>query len=62
MIKILLEKDLTLDDILFILRFAKGSNEENLVKKYLDELVGQLKPIPNNLNELFLKVEGEKLP
>ena len=58
----MLEKDLTLDDILFILRFAKGSNEENLVKKYLDELVGQLKPIPNNLTELFVKVEGEKLP
>ena len=62
MIKTLLEKDLTLDDILFTLRFAKGSNEENLVKKYLDELVGQLKPIPNNLTELFAKVEGEKLP
>ena len=62
MIKTLLEKDLTLDDILFTLRFAKGSNEENLVKKYLDELVGQLKPIPNNLTELFVKVEGEKLP
>ena len=61
MIKTLLEKDLTLDDILFTLRFAKGSNEENLVKKYLDELVGQLKPIPNNLTELFVKVEGEKL-
>ena len=39
MIKTLLEKDLTLDDILFTLRFARGSNEENLVKKYLDELV-----------------------
>ena len=62
MIKTLLEKDLTLDDILFTLRFAKGSNEENLVKKYLYELVGQLKPIPNNLTELFVKVEGEKLP
>jgi hypothetical protein len=44
----LLEKDLALDDMLLTLRFAKVSNEENLVKKYLDELVAQLKPIPTN--------------
>jgi signal recognition particle GTPase len=62
MIKSLLEKDLTLDDILFTLRFAKGSNEENLVKSYLNELAGELKPIPNNLTELFVKIDGDKLP
>ena len=62
MIKSLLEKDLTLDDILFTLRFTKGSNEENLVKSYLNELAGELKPIPNNLTELFVKIEGDKLP
>ena len=61
-IKSLLDKDLTLDDILYTLRFTKGSNEENLVKKYLDELMGQLKPIPTNLKELFVKLDQAKLP
>ena len=32
-----IEKDLTLDDILFNLRFIKGSNEEYLVPKYVNE-------------------------
>ena len=61
MIKSLLEKDLTLDDILFTLWFTKGSPEENLVKNYLTQIIGELKPIPNNLTELFIKIEGNKL-
>lgn len=61
MIKSLLEKDLTLDDILFTLWFTKGSPEENLVKNYLTQIIGELKPIPNNLTKLFIKIEGNKL-
>jgi hypothetical protein len=62
MIKSLLDKDLTLDDILYTLRFTKGSSEENLVKDYLNKIRGELKPIPTNLTELFVKIEGDKLP
>ena len=62
MIKSLFEKDLTLDDILFSLRFTKGSPEENLVQNYLTQIIGKLKPIPNYLIELFIKIEGDKLP
>lgn len=61
-IKSLVEKDLTLDDILYTLRFVKGSTEENLVKNYLNEIMGQLKPIPTDLTELFVKIDGDKLP
>lgn len=62
MIKSMLDKDLTLDDILYTLRFTKGSPEEILVKDYLNKIIGELKPIPNNLTELFVKIEGDKLP
>ena len=62
MIKSLLDKDLTLDDILYTLRFTKGSSEENLVIDYINKIRGELKPIPNNLMELFVKIEGDKLP
>ncbi len=58
MIKSLFEKDLTLDDILFSLRFTKGSPEENLVQNYLTQIIGKLKPIPNYLIELFKKLKG----
>ena len=56
LIKVLYEKDSTLSEIYTMLQAAENTKKGNEIKKYYESIQRPLKPIPNNLEKLYLKI------
>lgn len=56
------EKDFSIEDILKTLKIDSSSSKADLVKEYCDSLKKPLKPVPTNLEKLFVKGQGPMLP
>jgi hypothetical protein len=62
LIKTLNEKDTTISEIYTFLQTTEGTEKGKEVKKFFDSIQKEIKPIPTNLPELFVKIKGDKLP